>query len=439
MKDTYIAAIEIGSSKITGAVGYYTAEGILRILAVEQAESRDSVRYGIIHNPEEVATKVTGIIERLNAHPEVAPRKIAGVYVGLSGRSIRSITSDVNLTFPEEMEISEEIINRLRDDALSIAIDSNMEILSSVARSYHIDGLETASPKGAIGKSISAVFDIIIGRTELKRNIMRSLSERTGLTIKGLEVTALAAADIVLTNEEKHLGCLLVDFGAETTSVSIYKKGGLCHYVTIPLGGRNITRDLTTLSLLEVKAEEIKLENGRAVPRETPSSLNINGIKHSDIINLVVARAEEIVANVIQQIKYAGLTEKDLPGGIVCIGGGSQLNAMLDLLSNQSGMTARYGKLPDFIQPMEPKAKRKDVIETAALLFEGAKEPDSECLELPADESDPGYEGEEEAAPDYEMDDNIDSESKVRKVFRKIGKGFSNIFASTSDEDSELD
>lgn len=438
MKDTYIAALEIGSSKITGAVGLYSADSTLKVLAVEQEQSRDSVRYGIIHNPEEVASKAMRIIDRLNSNQVIAPRKITSVYVGLSGRSMRSVASDVKLIFPEETEFTGEMLKRLRDDATAISLESNQEILSVVPRSFHIDGLETTSPKGAMGKSIAAVFDIIIGRTELKRNILRALAERTDLKIKGLLITPLAAADIVLSDEEKRLGCMLVDFGAETTAVSIYRKGALCYFATLPLGGRNITRDLTTLSILEEKAEEIKIESGRAVAPETPSTLNLNGIKLSDVSNLVVARAEEIVANVMQQIHYAGLKEKDLPGGIVCIGAGSHLTGILELIENQSGLNARLGHLPAFIQPLEPRAKRHDTIQTAALLYAGARSDGGDCLETPVREVEPANEDLQET----NAGDNNDADPKkpgiMGKFFKGISNKFSNMFA-TPDEDSELD
>lgn len=439
MKETYIAAIEIGSSKIMGAVGAFTDDKTLKILALEQEESRDSVRYGIIQNPEEVAGRVNRILDRLNSNPAVAPKKIVGVFVGLSGRSMRSLASEVKLSFPDEVEFTGEILRQLRNDATSIAIDSNLEVLAVEPRSYHIDGLETSSPKGAMGKKISATFDIIVGRSELKRNIQRSLTERTGVAIRGLVVTPLAVADIVLKDEEKRLGCMLVDFGAETTSVSIYCKGSLCYFATLPLGGRNITRDLTTLNILEEKAEEIKCESGKAIPLENPSQLNLSGIRLSDISNLVVARAEEIVANVIEQIKYAGLKEKDLPGGIVCVGRGAQLNGLLELIEIQSGLNARLGHLPAFIQAQDPKAKRSDTVQTAALLYAGALAGKEDCLELPVTDEPKPYEGEDEDEVTSNPGPNSGSTGKMGTFFRSVASKFSNIFASPTDDESELD
>lgn len=437
--DRYIAALEIGSSKITGAVGVFTADQTLKVIAVEQEESRDSVRYGIIQNPEEVASRVGRIIARLESNPAVAPRRITGAYVGISGRSMRSVASEVKLFFPEVTEITGDILARLREDATSIPLDSNVEILDVVPRNFIIDGMETASPRGAMGKSVEATFDIIVGRTELKRNILRAVTERSGVSVKGLIVAALASADIVLSDEEKRLGCMLVDFGAETTTVCIYRKGALCYYATLPLGGSNITRDITSLSILEETAEEIKCERVRAVPRESPSTLNLNlnGIKLADVSNLVVARAEEIVANVVEQIYYAGLTEKDLPKGIVCIGGASHLNGLTELIESYSGLHARSGYPPPFVQTADQRAKRHNTVQTSAILYAGALKGADDCLEMPRQE-----EPETEETPetlDEQQNDTRQNDGKMGRFFRGISSRFTNMFAPPEDNESELD
>ena len=437
-KETYIAAIEIGSSKITGAVGkYLPEENKLNVLAICQEPSKEAVRYGIIQNPEEVAAKVDRIIENLNNNPAVTPRKIKSVYVGLSGRSLRSISTEVDLSYPEEVEITGTILSNLRNDATSIALESNTEILALVPRDYKVDGMETTSPKGSMGKSIKAVFDVIVGRSELKRNIQRAF-DRTGVEVKGLVITPLATADVVLSDEEKRLGCMLVDFGAETTSVSIYRRGSLFYYVTLPLGGRNITIDLTTLKLLEERAEEIKCESGRAVAPENPSTLILSGIKLSDVNNLVVARAEEIVANVVQQITYAGLKDKDLGAGIICIGGGSKLNGMLELLENQTGLNAKSGSLIRDIHTMESKAKRLDTIQTSAILYEGARLSEEDCLEAPIPEME-DVDNDPDGFPDFENEPKPVREGAGKRFLRNLSTKLGNMFAAPSDEESELD
>lgn len=113
-KDKYIAALEISSSKVIGAVGIAGKSGQLEIIAVDQQKSTDSVRYGQIQNTEETFRLTDFVLERLERRSNITPREITGVYVGLSGRSMRSIPIDVSLSLPDDTEISEAIIERLR-------------------------------------------------------------------------------------------------------------------------------------------------------------------------------------------------------------------------------------------------------------------------------------------------------------------------------------
>ncbi|MDE6217655.1 MAG: cell division protein FtsA [Muribaculaceae bacterium] len=442
--ERYVAAIEISSSKITGVVGRYTTDGQLIIDAAEKEGVRDCVRYGMIQNLEETATRVSRIIDKLQRRPDISPRKITGLVVGLSGRSLRSIATTVNLSLPEETEITSDIVERLRRDALQTAVDSSLEIVDAVPRIYNIGKAETSSPVGALGSEISVTYDVIVCRPELKRNLQRVIEDKCGLRVEGFVVTSMAAGHLILTGEEKRLGCMLVDMGAETTSVSVYHRGGLRYFATLPLGGRNITRDLTTLSLLEERAEEIKITSGNAISYNPTSSVNINGVKLSDVSEYIVARSEEIVANVLEQISYAGLKEKDLPGGIVCIGGGSRLNGMTELLNRQSGLQVKTGHLPDYIHLQDDNIPASELTEVACVLYEGASLTDVEYLELPVRDELPST-GEIPPA-DYRYPEERQHEErqpagdgKVRRLFGKWQNKLSRMFAPPEDDnDSDL-
>ncbi len=381
-EDRYIAALEISSSKVIGVVGRTRGDGTVDIIAVEQEKHVEVVRYGLIQNLEETYLRIARIIDKLERKPSVAPRRIKSVFVGLAGRSIKSINTRVSLNLPDETEITEQIIERLNNDAFNTAIDSSLEVVDVVPRSYRVGTLDTLSPVGTVGNRIDATFDVIVCRPELKRNIIRVVHDKLNIEVAGFVVTALATSHLVLNSEEKRLGSMLVDFGAETTAVSIYKNGALNYFNTLPMGGRNITRDVTTLSILEERAEEIKITSGKAIAPDTPSTLNLSGVKLSEVSNLIVARAEEIVANVIEQIRYAGLKEKDLPGGIICIGGGAKLNGLTDLLTRQTGMQAKIGRLPSYVHLDDAKAPSSEIAEVASVLYEGATLTDEQCLEL---------------------------------------------------------
>ncbi len=443
-QERLVAAIEICSSKIICAVGKYNGSGQLTVLAVEQEECKDIVRHGIVRNLEETALKVSRILDKIQRRPHIQPRRITGLFVGLSGISLRSISTEVKISLPEEREINDDIIERLKQDALKTDIDSSLQIVDVVPRLYTVGKNETSSPKGMIGKEISVIYDIIVCRPEIKRNLRIALEDKVGIKIEGYFVTPLATAHIVLSTDEKRLGCMLVDMGAETTVVSIYRQGCLYYFATLPLGGRNITRDLISLSLLEERAEEIKISSGNAMARNSTSAVNINGIKLSEISNYIVARAEEIVANIVEQISYAGLKTKDLPGGIVCIGGAAHLNGMTELLARQSGMNVRMGHLPDYIHTSGVSTPLSDMLQVDCILYEGATLTQAVCLKEPVREEIP-HSGmtpeiiEEQEELELQKNSTDKRREKMRGFFGVLNDRISKFFATPEDEDDERD
>lgn len=433
-KEKYIAALEISSSKVIGAVGIAGKSGQLEIIAVEQEKSSDTVRYGQIQNIEETYNLTNYVLERLERRSNISPREITGVYVGLSGRSLRSISINVSLSLPDDTDISEAIVDRLKTKALEADVDSSLEIVDAVPRIFKVGKTETDRPIGMVGNTISATYDLIVARPAIRSNLRRVLKDRLGLEIKGIMVTPLVTGAIALSDQEKKLGCMLVDIGAETTSVTIYTKGNLVYFATLPLGGRNITRDLMSLNELEEKAEEFKLNFGNAVAPINPSQEKIGRHRMSQISELVVARSEEIVANIVEQISYAGLTDKDIPEGIVLCGGGSRLNGIMDLFIKFTSLKVRMASLPSSVRIADPMGQGLETLEIAAIMYAGSEMSDEDCLGLSAT---PQSDHTPDPVPETEEDDKQQRPQKPAKpgFFNKLGNAFGKMFTPIRDDD----
>lgn len=382
-QDKYIAAIEVSSSKIIGAVGRYTSPTArLDVIAVEQELAIECVRNGIIHNVEETATRIARIIDKLEHRTGVAPRHIKRILVGLAGRSLRNIPREIHRNLPDDTEITDDILRNMADEARRSQIDASLDVIDAIPATYMVNKSETKSPVGTFGNTLDVKFQLIAARPILARHLNRVIHDKVGLDIAGIVVTPVAVANLILSDDEKRLGCMLVDMGAETTTVSIYQKGDLHYLAVLPMGSRNITRDITSLSVLEKDAENVKTNSGKAIASDDVSNLNINGMRLSDVSNLVVARSQELIANIIEQITYAGITSQQLPGGIITVGGGFNLNQMGELLRRQSDLKVRRGSLPDFVTLEDTKAPSYETIEVISILSAGTHPAAPECLEL---------------------------------------------------------
>ena len=209
-----------------------------------------------------------------------------------------------------------------------------------------LDGSTVANPIGSIGQHLHAVMNVVLCRPQMRRNL-QMVFDRMKIRINDFIITPIAAAQSMLTSEERRLGSVYVDHGAETTTVAVYKNNSLLYLNVLPMGSRNITRDLCSLNLLEEQADKIKRSYGDAmsVGVDLPNA-DISGASALDVSNYVSARAGEIMANVFNQLQFAQMTPGDLAAGFVTTGRGMHLKRMADLLNNISDMKVRTGLYP---------------------------------------------------------------------------------------------
>lgn len=385
MEQKYIVAFEIGSSSIKGAVGTTTGDsGHVNILAIAEEPLHDKVRFGIVENPGDVAACVSVIARRLQQASGVSPRTIREAYVGISGRSVASLPRTVNREFHAEMEVTERVINDLLDEAIEAPIGDKI-VVDVKPVSFSVDGSAKTAPVGIFGHSVAAKVNLITCKPKMKNNIDRVFHDRCGINIAGYIVTPLAIAEQVLTTEERRLGVMLADFGAETTTVVIYSNGVPQYLSTIPIGSRNITLDLTSLNCLEERAEEIKKVVGDAMPQAGAHSMMTDDLDNTSINNIVAARADEIVSNIIEHITYAGFKVSQLSEGIVVCGGGARLRNLVDLLGKRAKMKTRMATPGSAVTLSTHDISPTHSLDVISLVAAAASRPAAvvECTEMP--------------------------------------------------------
>lgn len=384
----YIVAFEIGSSKIRGAIGLAKPGGVVEIIAVEEEKLIDKVRYGCIQNME-VSNALGLVADRLQAYPQIAPREIAGAYVGLGGRTLWSSAAEVSLNLGEETEITPPIINDLCHQA-EATVESDRDVVDVVPVRFTVDNKAQNNPIGTFGRHVGARMTVLSCAPQLKKMLRRVVEERLGLDIHDYVTRPLAEADMVLTDDERRLGCMFVDFGAETVTVAIYKNGTPAYLATLPIGSRNITLDLTHLNWLEERAEETKIAVGNALVNEPArhTGATPDGIDTTEVNNYIHARADEIIANIIAQIDYAGFRTEDLHDGIIIVGGGARLRGFNELLAQQSKMKVRMGTLPSSVRLTDGSVSSAESLDVISILYAAARMNPQECLsELPEEEA----------------------------------------------------
>ena len=319
----FIVAIELGSSKISGIAGRKLPDGSIQILAMASENASGCIRKGVIYNLDKTTQSLTSIIKKLES---ILKASIGKVYIGIGGQSLRTIRNTEVRHLDEETKISQELIDSLKDSNRTVPI-VGYQILGVAPQEYKVGNDLIVEPVGVQTDHIEARFLNMIARKNVKENLAKCCDLVPIEIAEDAEdlIAPLALADAVLTSTEKRSGCVLVDFGADTTTISVYKNNILRHLAVIPLGGNNITRDICSQQIEEEDAEELKVRFAHAYiePKENEDEnktynldgrCSINAILLEDIVE---ARLNEILDNVAHQIALSGYENKLLAGAII--------------------------------------------------------------------------------------------------------------------------
>ena len=203
-----------------------------------------------------------------------------------------------------------------------------------------------------IGVRLEAEVHIITGSVTSAQNIVKCVN-RAGFKVTDLILEPLASARAVLTPDEKELGVMLIDMGGGTTDVMVYIEGSPYHTEVLPVGGDQVTSDLSILLKTPLEAaERLKHEAGCCYldlihEEETVSIPGVGGRApliraRREIVEIIQPRMTEMLALAKEQAEEKGYL-KMMGGGIVITGGGSLLPGTQELAQEVFGLPARIG------------------------------------------------------------------------------------------------
>ena len=377
--DQYIVALEIGSSKIVGALAEKTPSGVVTVTRLVEEKMTGSVHHGTVRNVENVKSSIARILKNIS---DSIDGHVTQVYVGVSGCSIHSEVSELSRSLDSTKPITADIIENIIRDASRNTV-KNYETIDVVPRTIYVDKNETKIPVGQIGSSIKVKVNLIVARPTVKMNLTHVMSTSYGIGVKKYYVTPLVAGECVRSDSERALGCMLVDMGAETTTVSIYKDDALVYLITLPLGGRNLTLDIKNgCSVLEETAERVKQNISNPLDPQNVDSFVIEGVTSNEAAGYIAARTGEIIANIDKQFDYAGVT-KDEIRSIVLIGGGSQLQGIVQKMAEVTKLKVSLGQAPKSLNIRELRYNKPEYFALLSILSKAASEirPGETCIE----------------------------------------------------------
>jgi len=326
-----LVGLDLGSSKTAVVIAQADNDFLPRVVGVGESYTL-GVRKGSIVDVKAAAVSIKQALEKAG---KVTGVRALPAYVGYSGLSIATRTCKVVLTagkrFSGKVHLKDIAANGIPDGEKPLAVLSTSGLLSFLE-----SGLISEARVITAG---SRDFDNIIESTRL-----------AGLAVRDIIYSPLAAAEALLSPNEKELGTLLVDIGATAATVSIIDRGLMRENAVLAIGGEHIITDLAIcLHTSLAQAREILkqyTDNSEAgqgyieiIRLDEKKAVNIP----ADLVKLIItARVKEIlemVAGAVENFAYPG----QLPGGAVLYGGVAKMEGLSSLVENSLRLPVRIG------------------------------------------------------------------------------------------------
>ena len=360
-KSKMIASIDVGTEKVTTIIASESSEfNKINVMGVAAIPSK-GVKKGQIVDIEEATSSIT---ESVEAAERMAGYSVTSAVLSIGGAHIASQNSKGVVAVAEpEGEITEEDVDRVIEAARAVALPSDREIIHVIPKSFIVDSQEgIKDPVGMSGVRLEAEAHLITGSQTVMRNLSKCVSE-IGIDVVSMIFSGLAAAQSALTETEKELGVVLIDIGGGTTSIAVYIEGNLNYSSVLPIGDRNITKDLAIGMRLSVEsAEKIKRylskearktrepqeeEKGKPEDEIDLTKLNLKeeastASRKTLIEGIIKPRLNEIFTMIGIELKKSGAAGQ-IPAGAVLTGGGAQTVGVIEACKRTLSMPTRIG------------------------------------------------------------------------------------------------
>ena len=378
VKDEFIVALDIGTTKVLCLVADYDEDGELRLVGIGQ-ESCNGLNKGVIS---EIDATVRSIRKAKDQARAMTNCKFTKVITGIAGNHIQSYNGNAAINILND-EVTQEDKDKVIASASDISIPADQEILHRIPQYFTIDGqMGIKEPIGMAGKRLEANVHVITCSTTAKKNLTKCI-ENSFLEVDEFVLQPVASSYSVLTDEEKSLGVCLVDIGGGTTDIAIFTDGDIKHTAVIPLAGQMVTKDIQIgLRTSFEAAEDIKQKYGSLINETNDTAVNIPVPSISDkpasevnkpiLTHMITCRVDEIFQQIEEEINSSGWVSK-IRAGIVFTGGGCKLNGLDAYAENKLLMPTRIGSPKEITGIQNLSGKTRYATAVGLLLYKDEK------------------------------------------------------------------
>jgi cell division protein FtsA len=371
--ENLITVLDAGSAKSCVLVAELQ-DGVLRYRG-HGIEASRGMRKGLIA---ELGPAAQAINKAALTAEKLTRATIETAVVGIGGTHVRGINSRGGISLGSRMrEITREEIRAAVDRARSVALPPDREILHLLPQEFILDdqaGIH--DPIGMVGNKLEVNLHLSTCSGGVAQSVI-TCANRAGLEVRDTVYEGIAAAEAVLSADERELGVCIADIGASTTELAVFFEGSIAHTAVLPIGGDHFTNDLAVgLHVSVEEAEQVKVQYGHCVVTSVPQENEIevggnlaagslNGaaspsrlVRQRFLAEILEPRARELFTMLRDNLRQGGVLEA-LGAGCVMTGGGALLPGLIDNAESLLRVPTRVG-YPVPLSRMPPELARPE-------------------------------------------------------------------------------
>lgn len=349
MQETYVG-IDIGTQTTKVAIAEEHLNGEIVLKGIGEAPSEGVSRGNILN----IDKTERALHSALSDAEKMADFEAREAFLAVGGDRLRTIGSRGVTAIPKDKEsIDSTSVSEVLQAARAVVIPSEAVIIDSVVREFLVDGQGgITDPVGMSGVRMEADVGLLVSPKTTLSNLERTV-ERSGLVPDGQTAAVKASGMAVLSPDEAEIGVAVLDIGAGSTDVGVFRRGTLVSAFSVGYAGESVTKDITVgLSVPFDTAEQIKIEFGSALEEavEPTDMISIPGIGGREARSVERSFLSQIIEPRIEEIFVMckdGLLEQDILGkltaGLVITGGSSMMDDIVHLAERIFDLPVRTG------------------------------------------------------------------------------------------------
>ena len=337
MSDKIITGIDVGTFQVKVAIARLPKDpnsgGKPEIIGTGIAESR-GLKSGYIMQEADVARSIKSAITQAEKSAGVTIKR-AHVAIGSIGLEeiysrgeIIPARADSEITAIDLEKVMQDSEDRVNDHI------PNRRILHSIPLRHTIDGTVVLGRAQGLKGTKLEVDSLFITTFEQHVNDLIKTVEKLGIYVEDVIASPLAASFVILSKAQKRAGCVLVNIGAETTSIVVFEDSTPISLKIFPTGSSDITNDLA----LQLR---IPLEEAEKLKRGGMTSAAVSKKRVDEIMTERLKTIFALINSHLTKIKRDGL----LPAGAILTGGGASVSTSVDTAKNVLNLPARTATL----------------------------------------------------------------------------------------------